>query len=138
MFAILPSGKGFSGSLMATTRTFRLRWLLLILLLAGVGFLIQWNRGRSIQVVRIAKVELQDIHSGVVTNGRAEPTEYREIRADVGGEITEVLPHDGDVVRSGQKLFAIRQPELASEMEHARAELTDALESLRVVKQGGT
>src|SRR5579885_346789 len=120
------------------TRKIRLRWVLLILLLVAVGLFIRWDRRRSIQAIHIVKAERQDIHSGVITNGKAEPVEYRDIRSEVGGEITNAFLHDGDNVKSGQKVFEIRQPEIQSEIEHARAELSDARESLRLLKQGGT
>src|SRR5207244_2585221 len=108
------------------TRPSGWRWLLLVLIIVGAVFFVRWDRQRSIQTVRTARAERQDIHAGVVTNGRAEPIEYRDVRAEVGGEVAEVLIHEGDRVKKGQKLMEISQRDIPNELEHARAELAQA------------
>jgi len=121
-----------------TSRTGRAVWITI----AGVGVLVGVvafrSNQRSIQTVRTAKVERQDIHAGVVTNGKAEPILYREVRAEVEGEVTSLLVREGDQIRQGQKLVELNQTQLQSELEQARAELADAEQALHLLRQGGT
>ena len=102
------------------------------------GFLVYRSQQRSIQTIRVAKVERQDIHSGVVTNGKAEPIFFREIRAEVEGEVTFLAVREGDKVTTGKKLLELSQRQVLSELEQARAELAAADEAVRLLEQGGT
>ncbi|MBI3934103.1 MAG: efflux RND transporter periplasmic adaptor subunit [Acidobacteria bacterium] len=106
--------------------------------LALAGMLAYRSGQRSVQSVRTAKVERQDIHAGVVTNGKAEPIIYREVRAAVEGEVINLQVREGDEVRQGQKLMELSQRQVESELEQARAELADAEEAARLLRQGGT
>lgn len=119
-------------------RSLRLIWPLLAIVLLLAGVLVYWQRQRSVVPVRTAKVERQDIHTGVVTNGRAEPIEFREVHAEIEGEVLRVWVHEGDSVRQGQKLLELSPGQILSELEHARAELTDAEHALRLLRRGGT
>jgi HlyD family secretion protein len=119
-------------------RRWRFRWPLLALLVVAAGLFIRWDRQRSVQVIRTAKVEREDIQAGVITNGKAEAIQYRDVRSEIEGEVVQVLVHDGDRIQQGRKLIQISQREIPSEVEHARAELRDAEEALRLLKQGGT
>jgi HlyD family secretion protein len=112
--------------------------LLLIVVVIGAALMIRWDRARSVQPVPIVPVERQDIRSGVVTNGKAEPIEYRDVRAEIEGQIAEAPVHDGDKVARGQKLVGIEQRQVSADVEHARAEVAEAEDALRLLKQGGT
>ena len=105
-------------------------------LLAGTAFYRSYQR--SIRVVRVVKVERQDLHTGVVTNGKAEPISFREVHAELEGEVTELGVQQGDVVKQGQKLLALGPGQVTSELEQARAELAEAESTLRLLQQGGT
>jgi HlyD family secretion protein len=96
------------------------------------------SQQRSIQTVRTAKVERQDIHEGVVTNGKAEPINYREVRAEVEGEVASLAVHEGDKVTEGKALLDLGQGQMASELEQARADLVSAEEAVSLLEQGGT
>lgn len=113
-------------------------WLLLVFLGIFVGLLLYRSSQRSVLEVRAARVERQDIHSGVVTNGRAEPTVRQDVRAEVDGEIVRVEIQEGDSVRKGQKLLEINPTRSRSELEQARADLAEAENQLRLMRQGGT
>ncbi|MBI2816846.1 MAG: efflux RND transporter periplasmic adaptor subunit [Acidobacteria bacterium] len=119
-------------------RSSRWRWPVLILVLVAVGLIIRWDMQRSVEAIPMAVAERRDIHTGVVTNGKAEPVEYRDIRSEVDGQISAVLVRDGDEVRQGQTLIEITQKQITSDIEHARADVAEAEEALRVLKQGGT
>jgi multidrug efflux pump subunit AcrA (membrane-fusion protein) len=105
-------------------------------LIAGAAF--YRSRQNSVRTVRTAKVERQDIRASIVTNGKAEPLVYREVRAELEGEVAQVLAREGDKVRGGQKLVELSQPQTMAEREQARAELAEAENALRLLRQGGT
>lgn len=113
-------------------------WLWLILILVAGALIVRWDRQRSVQSVPMAVAERRDIQTGVVTNGKAEPVDYRDVRAEIEGQVAEVLVHDGDELRPGQKLLQIVQQQIVSEIQRARAQVAEAEEALRVLKQGGT
>src|SRR5512135_3458144 len=138
IFAILPCRKVVASSNGMASRKLSFWLLLLIVVVIGAALMIRWDRARSVQPVPIVPVERQDIRSGVVTNGKAEPIEYRDVRAEIEGQIAEAPVHDGDKVARGQKLVGIEQRQVSADVEHARAEVAEAEDALRLLKQGGT
>jgi HlyD family secretion protein len=116
----------------------RILWITAVgVILLGV-FVAFRSEQRSIQPVRTAKVERQDIHEGVVTNGKAEPISYREVRAEVEGEVASLAVHEGDRVAEGKALLELGPGQMASELEQARADLAAAEEAASLLQQGGT
>ena len=122
---------------MATGKSRRL-WLFLALIILVAGAFVYRSRQRSVLLVRTAKVERQDIHTGIVTNGKVEPIEFQDLRAEVAGQVTRVLVREGDAVRQGQRLVELSRRQTASALEHARAELVEAENALRFLERGGT
>ena len=120
------------------TRRIRLVWLLLIAVAVFAGTIFYRSRQRSILEVRTTRAARQEIHAGVVTNGKAEPIQYQDARAELEGEVAQVLVREGDRARRGQKLAELRQSQVASELETARARLTEVENDLRLLRQGGT
>jgi len=119
-------------------RSSRWRWFLLIMAIIAAGIIAWWDWQRSIQAIPMAVAVRLDIHTGVVTNGKAEPIEYRDVRAEIEGQVSEIPIRDGTEVQQGQKLIEITQKQIPSEIEHARADLVEAEDQLRLLKQGGT
>jgi HlyD family secretion protein len=109
---------------------------LVVGVLAGAAFYRSYQR--SIRIVRVVQVSQQDLHTGVVTNGKAEPISFREVHAELEGEVSELAVQQGDVVKQGQKLIALGPGQVTSELEQARAELAEAESTLRLLQQGGT
>jgi HlyD family secretion protein len=118
--------------------TSRYVWVSIALLAVMGAILFYRSRQRTIQPVRTAKVERQEIQEGVVTNGKAEPIVYRELAAEVEAEVTAIPVREGDRIRKGAPLIELNGREVQSELEQARAELADAEESVRLLRQGGT
>lgn len=114
-------------------------WLLVLAAIAAVSAW-AWLRSleRAVVEVRTAQVVRQDLHTGVVTNGKAEAAVFREVRAELDGQLSRLLVREGDRVRPGQALAEMSVPELVSEREQAAAELAGAGEALRLLQQGGT
>ena len=119
-------------------RTISWAWLVIVLLGLFVGVLLYRSTQRSVLDVRTARAERQDLHAGVVTNGRAEPTVRQDLRAEADGEIVRVEIREGDAVRKGQTLLEISPTRARNELEQARAILAEAESQLRLLRQGGT
>jgi HlyD family secretion protein len=111
---------------------------LAVVLLAVIAGALLYRSQRSVRVVRTAEVQRQEIHTGVITNGKAEPIEFREVRAELSGEVVRVLVTEGEQVRQGQRLLQISERQAVSELEQARAELAEAEDALQLLRQGGT
>jgi multidrug efflux pump subunit AcrA (membrane-fusion protein) len=120
------------------SRTSRAVWVVLVLGgLAAAGGLYYRSLERAVLTVQTVRAEREEIHTGIVTNGMAEPGVYQDARAEIEGEVAQVLVRAGDSVRRGQKLAEISQRQIASEIESARSTLADAENELRLVRQGG-
>ena len=111
--------------------------LIIVLVLVGI-FIYRWEMARSVQLVPMARIERHDLQSGVVTNGKSEPIEFRDVRAEIEGMVASIAVHEGDAVSAGQVLATISQRQIASEVEKARADLADAESAVRLMRQGGT
>ncbi|MSO21453.1 MAG: efflux RND transporter periplasmic adaptor subunit [Acidobacteria bacterium] len=110
--------------------------------LAALAVLVGWTWRRSSEraviEVRTAKVSKQDIHSGVITSGQAEPVAFRELRTEISGLLRRLHVNIGDRVRAGSPIADLSAPELQSELAQASAELATAAEQKRVWERGGT
>ncbi|MGH9786852.1 MAG: efflux RND transporter periplasmic adaptor subunit, partial [Terriglobia bacterium] len=113
-------------------------WVVLVVGGLAAGALYYRSQERAVLAVQTVRAERQEIHTGIVTNGMAEPIVYQDARAEIEGEVSQVLVRAGDSVRRGQKLAELSQRQIASEIESARATLADAENELRLRRQGGT
>jgi HlyD family secretion protein len=120
------------------SRTSRAVWVVLVVGGLAAAGLYYRSRERAVLTVRTVRAEREEIHTSIVTNGMAEPIVYQDARAEIEGEVAQVLIRAGDSVRRGQRIAEIRQRQLASEIESARATLSDAENELHLVRQGGT
>ncbi|MBI4460790.1 MAG: efflux RND transporter periplasmic adaptor subunit [Acidobacteria bacterium] len=112
--------------------------MFLLALLALGGILFFQYRRRAVVEVRTARVERRSISSSVVTNGRAEPLTYQEVRSETEGEVVRVHVQEGENVRRGQNLLELSQRQALSELERARSELAEAENALQFLQRGGT
>ena len=121
------------------SRSSRAIWVVLVLGgLAAAGALYFRSLERAVLVVQTVRAAREEIHTGVVTNGTAEPIVYQDARAELEGEVARVLVREGDSVRRGQRIAELNQRQIASEIESARSTLADAENELRLLRQGGT
>ncbi len=121
------------------SRTSRAVWVVVLVLvgLAG-GALYYRSLQRAVLPVRTVQAARAEIHTGVVTNGMAEPIAYQDARAEIEGEVARVLVREGDSLRRGERIAELSQRQIASEIESARATLTAAESELSLLRQGGT
>ncbi len=121
------------------SRTSSAVWVLLVLggLAAGAAL---YNRSleRAVLTVQTVRAAREEIHTGVVTNGTAEPISYQDARAEIEGEVSQILVREGNSVRRGQRIAELSQRQIASEIESARAALAEGENELRLMRQGGT
>jgi len=119
------------------SRTSRAVWVVLVLLaLAAAAGLYFRSLDRAVLAVQTVRAGREEIHTGVVTNGVAEPIAYQDARAEIEGEVSQVLVREGDSVRRGQKIAELNLRRIESEIETARAALTEAESELSLLRQG--
>jgi HlyD family secretion protein len=112
---------------------------LLVLILVVVGVVIAWGVLRRSQPPRVnfARVTRQTLVSVLSTNGKAEPFEWQEARAETAGLVKEVPIRDGQAVAEGATLAAIDDPALEADTRSAEAKVAEASANLAAFEAGG-
>ena len=118
------------------SRTSSVVWIVLVLLAVAAAALYYRSLDRAVLPVQTVRAAREEIHTAVVTNGMAEPIAYQDARADLEGEVSQVLIREGDSVRLGQKIAELNLRRIESEIETARAALTEAESQLSIVRRG--
>ena len=96
-------------------------WLTLIVLAAAgaVFWGLEQQRGRPPQVA-FARVERESISSLVSTNGKVEPVEPGQARAERSGAVKRILVQHGQHVEAGQILVELDASDAEAELKTAR------------------
>lgn len=112
---------------------------LLVLILVVIAIVIAWGVLRRSQPPRVdfARVTRQTLVSALSTNGKAEPFEWREARAETAGLVKEVPIRDGQVVAEGATLAAIDDPALDADVRSADARVAEASANFAAFQAGG-
>jgi len=79
------------------------------------------GRGIPASPVTAAKAELRDVPVEVRQIGSVEPVAIIAVKAQIGGELTNVFFREGDDIRKGQKLFQIDQRPYQQAIDQAQA-----------------
>lgn len=111
----------------------------LIVALAGVlalGLFV-FRKKSDAPAIAFAKVTRETIESTLSTNGKVEPNDYVEVRAEAAGLVRRVLVRLGDSVRAGQAVAEVSQPGVAEELQASEARLAQAQAALSALKAGG-
>ncbi len=87
--------------------------------------------------IPFAKVTRETISSTLSTNGKVEPIEFVDARAEASGLVRKVLVHLGDTVRAGQALAELSQPGVAEDVQASEARVAQARAALEVLRGGG-
>ncbi|HEU0037038.1 MAG TPA: PqqD family peptide modification chaperone [Kofleriaceae bacterium] len=66
------------------------------------------------------------------------PKERREVRAEVGGVVDQILVHEGELVHRGQPLATLYNPELVLQVQVAEAEVAAADARLLQLRNGAS
>ena len=113
-------------------------WLTLIVLaIAGVVlWRLELQRAQPPQVT-FARVQRESISSLVSTNGKVEPVESGQARAERSGAVKRILVHQGQRVESGQALAELDASDVQAELKTAEARQAAIRAELQILSQGG-
>ena len=76
---------------MARSKASKIVGTALVVAAVFAGTIVYRSRQRSTLAVRTVRVARQEIHAGVVTNGKSEPIRFQDARAEIEGEVSQVL-----------------------------------------------
>ena len=119
------------------SKRLKLASLYIVLALAAIVALV-WLSGRKpVPSVPVQAVKRANISSAISTNGKIEPVAPYEMRALIQSHVTNVHAVEGQVVKKGQLLLDLEDTELRADVAHAREQLVNNEENLRIAKSGG-
>lgn len=111
--------------------------LVVIVLVAGGAAAWTFLRRPATATAPFVRTSRQTISNVLSTNGKVEPAEYQEVRAETAGLVKRVLVHAGDTVRNGQVLAELSEPGLNQELDAATAREAQARAELQTLQTGG-
>lgn len=117
----------------------KLRTLLLLLLLAGIGGLVWYLAVLKNQPpeVRFARVVRETITSSVPTNGKVEPIESAIAKSERSGAVEQILIERGRRVERNAPLVELDATEARAEWAAADARISSARAELEQMSKGG-
>jgi HlyD family secretion protein len=110
--------------------------VVIVAILAGGAWAIVWVRNQPPEVP-FAKVVREEIASTVPTNGKVEPIEWAEARAERAGQVQKILIQKSDRVKQGSELIELDSSEANAELAAAQARVSQARADLEVIERGG-
>jgi len=117
----------------------KLRHLLWIVLLAiaasGVWYAITLRNQPP--ELTFAHVVRESITSSVATNGKVEPIEWAEARAQRAGPVEKILVQRGALVAQGAALIELDSSEARAALAAAQARVSQVRSDLEVIEKGG-
>ena len=111
-------------------------WLAVVALLAGGAWMAISLRNQPPEVL-FARVTRETISSSVPTNGKIEPLEWAEARAERPGAVQGVLVKLGARVAQGAILVELDSGEARADLAAAQARVSQARADLDVIERGG-
>jgi HlyD family secretion protein len=117
----------------------KLRNLIWVVLLAMVGGGVWYaitlrNQPPELAFARVVR---EPITSSVPTNGKIEPIEWAEARAEKPGPVQSILVQRGAHVAQGAALIELDSAEARAELAAAQARVSQVRADLGVIEQGG-
>lgn len=112
---------------------------ILLLALLPVAAIIWWaihKKAEPPQVV-FTTARRETLISNLITNGKAEPITWQDVRADNEGLVTHVPVKEGQTVAKGALLAQLSEPGLNEDLRAAEARDAEARAALDTLKQGG-
>lgn len=110
--------------------------LLIVLLAAGGAGAWYYSNRSDAPEVPFAKTARETISNVLSTNGKVEPVEFMEVRAEVRGLISKLPIHAGDTVPQGQPVAELGDPGLQQETDAAAAREALARAELATLESG--
>lgn len=111
-------------------------WFLLAI---PVLLLIWWvvDMAQSAPAVHYATVKRETIESVVSTNGKLEPEDFAEARAEISGVVNQVSVERGQQVQQGAPLVILDSASEQAAVDTARAQLAEARAEESAARNGG-
>ncbi|MEQ1947080.1 MAG: efflux RND transporter periplasmic adaptor subunit [Bryobacteraceae bacterium] len=111
-------------------------WIVILLAIAGGVWALVSARNAPPQI-SFARVTKQSIASSVPTNGRVEPIEWGEAKADRSGPVEKIFVQRGQNVAAGDPLVEIGSQEARADLAAAQARVSQAKAELEILDKGG-
>ena len=115
----------------------RILILLVVAVILGAGAWTVISIRNQPPNVPFARVVRENIASSVPTNGKIEPIEWGEARAERPGTVQSILVRRGGQVARGAALVELDSAEARAEMAAAQARVTQVRADLDVIDKGG-
>ena len=119
------------------SKRLKLAWLYILLALAAIVTLVLLSGRPPVPSVTTQVVSRGSISNAISTNGKVEPVAPYEMRSLMQSHVTKVHATEGQLVRKGQPLVDLDEGQLRADVSHAREELINNQESLRIAQTGG-
>jgi HlyD family secretion protein len=112
---------------------------ILLLALVPVAALVLWAVRQKIQPPEISftTARRETLISTLITNGKAEPIEWQDVRVDNKGLVTSVPVKEGQTVAKGALLARLSEPGLKEELAASEARESQARANLQTLQGGG-
>jgi HlyD family secretion protein len=119
------------------SKRLKLAWLYILLALGAIVALVLLSGRPPIPSVPTQVVTRANISNAISTNGKVEPVTPYEMRALVQTHVTKIRATEGQFVKKGQPLVDLDEGQLRADISHAREQLVNNQENLRIAKSGG-
>ena len=112
---------------------------ILLLALVPLAAVMLWAVREKSQPPQVAftRIHRETLVSNLITNGKAEPIEWQDIRVDNDGLVTSVPVKEGQTVAKGALLAQLSEPGLTEELRAAEAREAQARAGLQILTAGG-
>lgn len=107
----------------------RRTWIIggvVVLAVAGIGFVKYSRRGVKPVEVRIEAVGERDLTASVTASGQVQPRTKTDLSADISGKITKLDVKEGDWVKEGQFLLQIDPKQYEAAVQRAEASVASS------------
>ena len=111
--------------------------LVLLVLIAGAALWI-WMRGSAPPEVPFTKVKRERLESTLETNGKVEPSEWTDVRAETAGIIERVYVDRGQRIAKGALIAALDARDARAELAAAQSRIEQAKAELATIERGGS
>lgn len=114
------------------------RFLLLFTIAAALVFaLIKFSERQPVARVSAVAPTRENLSSSISSNGKVEPLESHQLRAQISTFVKNVYVTEGQLVKKGQPLMSLDVTDARAQLARVRAELAGAQDELRAAKSGG-
>ncbi len=113
------------------------KWI--VALLVSAAAVVGWGvlRQSAPPKISFTRVKRMTLVSTLPTNGKVEPFDWRPIRAERAGILSNVMVRDGQRVAKNEVIASISDPSLQADLEAGEARVAEAKANLSALEDGG-